>query len=143
MSDTRTLAIRTPAQRDRAVELVRRIPVDSDRPRYDVTIAPHRERITAEQRALLFALCGDLSRQLPFPGGGRANATSWKHFLVALYRGEKLVREGSVVVVVNGSIADETKREASELIEFIQAWGAERGVRFSAPKRHEGAHEAV
>lgn len=137
MTDSRTFVIRNDATRERALAAVRRIPFDAGRPLYDVRIEPHRERHSAEQRSLLFALCRDLARQLPFPGGGSANATAWKEFLVGLHRGERIVREGAVVVIVGGSVSQATRREMSDLIEFIQAYGATRGVRFSAPARYD------
>lgn len=92
--------------------------------------APH----TSAQRALLFALCGDIARQLPFPAGGRAKAEDWKSFLVGLHRGETMVRDGDVVVIVGGSTSGATRSEMSDVIGFVEAWGATRGVKFSAPK---------
>lgn len=137
MSQSRTFVIRDDAARDRAIAAIRRVPADRARPAFDVRIEPHRERHSAEQRSLLFALCRDLARQLPFPGGGSANPTAWKDFLVGLYRGEQIVREGAVVVIVGGSVSQATRREMSDLIEFVEAYGATRGVRFSAPTRYE------
>lgn len=138
MTDSRTFVIRDDAARARAVAMVAKLPADRARPLYDVRIEPHRERHSAEQRSLLFALCRDLARQLPFPGGGSANPTAWKDFLVALYRGEKMVREGAVVVVVGGSVSQTTRKELSDILEFVQAYGATRGVRFSAPAHYNG-----
>lgn len=96
-----------------------------------VRISVRQPEMTAAQRRRLCAMADDVAAQVEFPGGGYASGASWRRFLVALHRGERMEREGSVVVVANGSIACATWREASDLIAFLEAWGADRGVVFS------------
>ena len=130
MNDSRTYVLRSAGDVRGMVDRIRALELGPGRRAVDVTIAPHDERITDEQRRLLFALCGEIAGQVEFPGGGRGDAYAWKDFLVGLARGERIVREGEVVVVVGGSISGATKSEASDLIAFVESWGAERGVRF-------------
>ena len=130
MNDSRTYVLRSASDVRSMVDRIRALELGPGRRPIDVTLAPHDERISDEQRALLFALCGEIAEQVDFPGGGRATAYGWKDFLVGLARGERIVREGEVVVVVGGSISGATKSEASDLIAFVESWGAERGVRF-------------
>lgn len=97
-----------------------------------VRVSVRQPDITDAQRKRLCAMTDDVAAQVEFPGGGYASGASWRRFLVALHRGEhRMERDGNVVVVVNGSIAGATRQEASDLIAFISAWGAERGVVFS------------
>lgn len=130
MNDSRTYVLRSASDVRSMVERIRALELGPGRKPVDVTLAPHDERITDEQRALLFALCDEIAAQVDFPGGGRANGYAWKDFLVGLARGERIAREGWVVVIVGGSISGATKSEASDLIAFVESWGAERGVRF-------------
>lgn len=98
----------------------------------DVRIRVREPAMTDAQRRRLCALADDVAAQVEFPGGGYASGASWRRFLVALHRGEhRMERDGNVVVVVNGSIAGATRQEASDLIAFLEAWGAERGVTFT------------
>ena len=134
MNDSRTYVLRSAGDVRGMVDRIRALELGPGRRAVDVTLAPHDERITDEQRRLLFALCGEIAEQVEFPGGGRADAYGWKDFLVGLARGERMVREGGVVVIVGGSVSGATKSEASDLIAFVEAWGAQRGVRFTEPE---------
>lgn len=136
-ADSRTYVVRNALTRANAREAVNRLN-PSERVAFRVTIEPHAEPCTREQRGLIFALCEEIAEQVEFPGGGRADSESWYRFLIGLHRGEQMVREGSVVVIVGGGLSGATKTEASELAAFVEAWGAERGVRFRAPQRYEG-----
>lgn len=137
MSESRTYVVRNALTRANAVDAVRRLN-PSDRIAYRITIEERDEPCTREQRGLIFALCEEVAKAVPFPGGGRADGESWYRFLIGLHRGERMVREGQVVVVIGGGLSGATKTEASELAAFVEAWGAERGVRFRSPQRYEG-----
>ena len=134
VNDSRTFVLRSAGDVRGAVDRIRALELGPGRRPVALTIAPHEERITDAQRGLLFALCGEIAQQVEFPGGGRADAEAWKDFLVGLARGERIAREGWVVVIVGGSISGATKSEASDLIAFVEAWGAQRGVRFTEPE---------
>jgi hypothetical protein len=126
--------VRNDVDRERAVRILRSLPLGEGRA-YEVTLERREARMSDPQRRLLFALCADIAAQVDFPGGGRASAEAWKDLLTGLLRGQRMVREGEVVVVIGGGLSGATRTEASDLIEFVQAWGAERGVRFAEPER--------
>jgi len=124
--------IRSAADIARVVTALRELEVGPGRKPVVVQVAQQEEPITDGQRRLLCALCNEIAAALPFPGGGKASGTDWRHFLVGLARGERMAREGEVVVIVGGSISGATKSEASELIPFVESYGAQRGVTFGA-----------
>lgn len=133
MSDARTYVLRSAADVSRVVDTIRRLELGPGRRPFDVTIAAHEEGISDSQRRLLYALCGEISDAgVTFPGGGRASGKDWKEFLVGLCRGERMARDGNVVVVLDTSISGATRSEASDLIAFIEAWGVGHGVHFRA-----------
>lgn len=134
MSEALTYVLRSPSDVSGIVSRIRRLELGLGRRPVMVTLAPYEERISDGQRRRLFALCGEIAEQLPFPGGGRADGEAWKELLVGLARGERMVRQGDVVVIVGGSVSGATRSEASDLIAFVEAYGAERGVRFKEPE---------
>lgn len=131
--------IRTDDDRRRAQNDIARLPIERGIA-FDLSVDERRPMVTSEQIQCVMALCGDLARQVDLPGGGRTDKEGWYRFLLALMRGETMVRDGDVVVILgSGGLSKATRSEASDLIEFISAWGASKGVRFSAPKWRETA----
>jgi hypothetical protein len=114
---------------ERTVRLLRSLPV-GDSQAWSVHIAKHAPTATDAQRRMLFALFKDIAAQIDFPGGGRADALAWKDFLTGLARGQRVAREGQVVVVIGGGLSAATRAEVAELIDFVLAWGVDRGVQF-------------
>ena len=94
-----------------------------------------RPRRSLEQNALLWALLSDVSRQVEWYGE-RLTAEEWKDVFTAAQRRQKTVPgiDGGFVVL-GAHTSRMTVTELSELVELIQAFGAERGVQWSGEGR--------
>lgn len=121
----RTYILAHPEARRRALEAVREAPDG-----FVVSVAePTRN---SEQNALLWALLGDVSRQVDWYGK-RLDSESWKHIFSSGLRKLDVVPnlDGTGFVALGLSTSRMGKREFSDLIELIRAFGAERGVEWS------------
>lgn len=88
---------------------------------------------TLEQNAKLWAMLTDVASQVEHCGR-RYTPDAWKVlFLHACGREVSFLPalDGTTFVPWGQSSSDLSKEEMSMLIEFIAAWGAEHGVRFS------------
>lgn len=107
------------------------------RARQDVESAPDGWVVTVseptrslDQNALMWPLLDDIARQVEWYGN-RLSADEWKDVFTAALRKEKVVPGINGGFVVLGQRTSKMgKREFSELVELIYAFGAERGVRF-------------
>lgn len=95
------------------------------------------KRRNTMQNALLHALLTDISRQIKW-AGMHQDVETWKRLLTAAWlraRGKTVAIlpaiDGHGVDVVFRHTSELTASECAELIEFVLAWGAESGVRFS------------
>jgi hypothetical protein len=104
---------------------------------YDISIKPE-TRSLASNRAMWAALA-DISRQVVWHGQ-KLSPEDWKNVLSASLQKQRVVPgiDGGWVVM-GQSTSQMTKAEMSDLIELAHAFGAERGVRFSAPELEEHA----
>lgn len=108
-----------------------------------VTIAePTKSR---DQEAKYHAMFADIARQCEFMGQ-KWSVDDWKRLLVDAFArvmqqaGTPLRHDGRIVPSLDGcgvvQLGVQTRKflkaEASEFIEYLHAWGAERGVRWSA-----------
>ena len=96
---------------------------------YVVTLAePTR---TLDQNSLLWPLLTDVSKQVDWYGN-KLTADEWKDVFSAALKKQKAVPglDGGFVVC-GQSTSRMSKREFSDLVELIYAFGAERGVVFS------------
>lgn len=85
---------------------------------------------TLEQNALLWPLLEDVAKQVEWYGSW-LTTEEWKDVFTAALRKEKVVPGISGGFVVVGQRTSKMgKREFSNLVELIYAFGAERGVRF-------------
>ena len=85
---------------------------------------------TLESNALLWVLLGEVSRQVEWYGS-KLTAEEWKDVFSASLKKQKVVPALDGGFVVCGQRTSKmTKSEFSDLIELIQAFGAERGVNF-------------
>jgi hypothetical protein len=110
--------------RARAVEAVRTAPAG-----YAVTVAePTR---SMEQNARLWASLTDVSQQVEWHGK-RLTPEDWKHIFSSSLKKLQVVPnlDGSGFVALGMSTSRMSKRELSDLLELIYAFGSERGVRF-------------
>lgn len=85
-----------------------------------------------EQNAKLWPLLTEVSRQVDWYGKKLA-PEDWKNVFTASVRKLEVVPnlDGTGFVALGQSSSQMSKREFSELIELIQAFGAERGVEFA------------
>jgi hypothetical protein len=115
--------------RQRAVDAVKAAPAG-----FVVTVAePTRN---SEQNSLLWALLTDVSQQVEWYGK-LLTPEDWKHVFSASLRKLTVVPnlDGSGFVALGMSTSRLSKREFSDLIELIYAFGAEREVVWSEPER--------
>ena len=115
--------------RQRAIEAVKSAPEG-----HSVTVAePTRN---ADQNARMWAMLGDISRQVDWYGK-RLSAEDWKHVFSSGLRKLEVVPnlDGTGFVALGLSTSRMSKREMSDLMELIAAFGAERGVEWSEPER--------
>ena len=84
-----------------------------------------------EQNAMLWALLTDIANQVEWYGR-KLDAESWKHMLTASLRKLDVVPgiDGGFVVL-GTSTSKMSKREFSDLVEVIHAFGASKGVQWS------------
>lgn len=93
-------------------------------------------RRSLEQNDLLWAMLTEVSKQLEWPVDGKMQKLcpeDWKHILSAGLKREQKVAQGidGGFVILGQRTSKMTKREMSDLIELIAAFGAEHGVLFS------------
>ena len=99
----------------------------------------------SEQNAKLHAMLGDIAKQCDFMGQ-KWDAEDWKRILVDAFarvmksQGTPLSQGGRIIPALDGDgfvqLGIQTRKfrvkEASEFIEYLHAFGAEKGVRWSA-----------
>jgi hypothetical protein len=117
--------------RRRAVQAVQEAPEG-----HAVTISePSR---TLDQNARLWATLSDVSRQVDWYGK-KLTPEDWKHIFSSSLRKLEVVPnlDGTGFVALGLSTSRMSKRELSDLIELIHAFGAEKGVIWTEPKPQE------
>jgi hypothetical protein len=86
------------------------------------------------QNALLWATLDDISKQVDWYGR-KLTAEEWKHvFTASLAKQDVVPGLDGGFVVLGKSTSKMTKPEMSELQQLIEAFGAQQGVRFTAPE---------
>lgn len=97
------------------------------------------ETRSLEQNARMWAMLGDVSRQVDWYGR-KLTRKEWKDVFTASLSGQDVVPgiDGGFVVL-GKSTSDMSRKEMAELLELIEAFGAQRGVKFSAPEYLEVA----
>lgn len=88
------------------------------------------EQRTTEQNARMWAMLADISRQVVWHGQ-QLTKEEWKDVLTAALKRQRVVPglDGGFVVL-GTSTRRMSKKEHSELMELIAAFGAEQDVRF-------------
>lgn len=89
-----------------------------------------------DQNARLWAMLGDISSQVDWYGR-KLTPEDWKHLFSSTLRKLEVVPnlEGTGFVALGLSTSKMTVGEMADLQTLIEAFGAEKGVRFSAPER--------
>lgn len=100
---------------------------------YSVTIAEPTRNL--EQNARLWAMLADISKQVDWYGK-RLTSEDWKHVFSSSLRKLEVVPnlDGSGFVALGMSTSKLSKREFSDLIEIMFAFGGERGVVWTDPQ---------
>lgn len=89
---------------------------------------------TNEQNARMWAMLTEVSRQVVWHGR-KLTPEEWKHvFTASLKRQDVVPGLDGGFVVLGQSTSKMGVREMGELMELISAFGAQQGVKFSAPE---------
>ncbi len=109
--------------RSRAMEAIRTMPEG-----YVVRISPATRNL--EQNAALWAMLGDISKQVCWHGR-YLDSESWKHIFSSSLKKQDVVPnlDGTGFVVMGVSTSKMSKGEMSELLELISAFAAQHGVK--------------
>lgn len=95
-----------------------------------LTLAP--ETRSLEQNRRMWAMLAEISQQVDWYGR-KLSAEEWKHvFSAALKKQDVVPGIDGGFVVLGTSTSKMTRAEMSELQTLMEAFGAEKGVRFSA-----------
>lgn len=91
------------------------------------------EKRSDPQNRRMWVMLADISAQVDWYGQ-KLSAEDWKHVLSASLKKQRAVQglDGGFVVL-GLSTSKMTRAEMSELQDLMEAFGAERGVKFSAP----------
>ncbi|WDG52476.1 recombination protein NinB [Pseudomonas chlororaphis] len=105
----------------------------------EIIVRPVKSRRTLEQNAKLWAMLGDISRQVDWPVNGvmqRLDSEDWKALMTAAARQEIRMAQGinGGVVMLGESTKRMTVAELGDVIECMYAFGADKGVIWSEPK---------
>lgn len=94
---------------------------------------------SSEQNARMWAMLGEIAKQVTWHGQ-KLDAEEWKDMATAALKRQRVVPgiDGGFVVLGQRT-SKMTVGEMTELIEFLEAFGAQHGVRFGAPEYRETA----
>ncbi len=86
-----------------------------------------------DANAAMWAMLNDISRQVVWHGR-KLDSIDWKNIFTASLKKMDVVPnlDGTGFVVLGQSTSKMTKREMSDLLELIQAFGAQNNVKFNA-----------
>lgn len=98
-----------------------------------VVVTMGRDKRTLPQNARLWAMLGDVARDVEWYGQ-RLTPEEWKDVFTAALKRQRAVPgiEGGFVVL-GAHTSRMSKAELSDLMELIEAFGAERAVKWSEP----------
>ena len=98
-----------------------------------MVVKVEQEKRSLAQNARLWAMLTDISRQVDWYGQ-KLSPADWKHiFTAALKKTRAVPGIDGGIVVLGQSTSSMTKAEMAELQELIEAFGADKGVKFRAP----------
>lgn len=100
-----------------------------------LTLEIRPEKRSDAQNRRLWAMLADIAAQVEWHGK-KLGAEDWKAVFTASLRSMNVVPnlDNTGFVVLGQSTSRMTKAEMSELQELMEAFGADKGVRFSAPE---------
>ncbi|OWW53108.1 hypothetical protein CCS08_21190 [Escherichia coli] len=128
-----TFELRSPIHQQNAIQAIQQILPDPTKP--IVVIIQERNR-SLDQNRKLWACLGDVSRQVEWHGRW-LDAESWKCVFTAALKQQDVVPNlaGNGFVVIGQSTSRMRVGEFAELLELIQAFGTEHGVKWSDEAR--------
>lgn len=105
----------------------------------EIIVRPVKSRRTLDQNAKLWAMLGDISRQVEWPVNGimqKLDSEDWKALMTAAARQEIRMAQGinGGVVMLGESTKRMTVAELGDVIECMYVFGDEKGVIWSEPK---------
>lgn len=99
-----------------------------------MVVEVRKETRSLEQNRRLWAMLTDVSKQVNWYGR-KLSEDEWKHvFTASLAKQDVVPGIDGGFVVLGKSTRKMTKPEMSELQELIEAFGAQQGVKFTAPE---------
>lgn len=109
-------------------------------------VRPVKSRRSIAQNARLWATLADIAEQLEWPVNGvcqKLSSEDWKTLITAAARNETRVAAGlsGGAVMLGASTRKMTVAEMGDVIEFMHAFGAERGVVWSEKAMQEVPEE--
>lgn len=116
-----------------AINAINQLHLDGKRP---VVIEIKEMTRSIDQNSKLWAILGDISNQVEWHGR-KLSSESWKHIFTAALIKQEVVPNlaGDGFVVLGQSTSKMTVAQMRDLIELIQAFGAERNVRWGDESR--------
>lgn len=132
--DKQTYLIRSAEIAQNAAEFVRRIAPDKDRPMM-VVIKPATRSLEANSK--IHAMFADVARQKEY-AGRKLSPEQWKvlfisgHAIATKEGADMLPGLENEFVNLRESSAQMSVKRMASLIEYISAWGADNGIRWSA-----------
>lgn len=147
MTDKRLFAVRRDNPRlplviDGAISEIRHRAAAGEQ--FDVEVREPKR--TLDSNSCMWATLADISRQVEWPhtkGGewkiGLMDSDSWKAVLTAAFEGEARMAQGigGTTVMLGARTSQYSRRKMGEFLEFTHAFGAERGVKWSARAQDE------
>jgi len=119
-------------RKQNAISFIQQLPTDPKKP---LTITIQERTRSLEQNARLWATLRDISEQVVWHGR-KMDSESWKNVFTAALKGQETVPGiGGGLVVLGRSTRNMRVSEMSDLIELMNAFGAEHGVRWSEDSR--------
>lgn len=124
-----TYILRTEAVRENLLRFIRACPLGNTK----ITISEPSRR-SAEQNAKMWAMLGEVARQVQWHGQWLSDA-DWKDMATAAIKRQRVVPGIDGGFVVLGSRTSQMNvRDMQEVIDFIEAFGAQHNVVFRDPR---------
>ena len=133
MESKRQFFLRSNQVRLNCLEFIKELPADEKNPLV-VKIQPMTRSL--EQNSKLHALLSDISKQCEFNGEKR-DIDTWKMIMVSAHKiatggkAEMVIGLEGEVINLRESTAQMGVKRLASLIEYIQAWSIENGVKFN------------